>query len=661
MIPPTVEFSKTFTSKRLAESLKLTRHASITRQSPFSRYASSKGSTSWEASVKARPELQDDLVPAGWRMVSKEHEVPVSSADTRPKAGGGLLSFFGRRASTPPVVSDKSPTSPVTKSATDSASSSPRPSTDTGRTSLSSIQASVPAVPSPLSPTTSVASSSSVATPTTLSLQPVVMPPAREATPPPSAVSRFLNRFSRTKSATSPRNSLALSSDDLEFLSDIVPSASDEHEDLMGYDSHEIKALTGMIGSSPLPTKLPPPLAPPPRAPPPKLPQKTAAPVNDLSLFFDGHRPEPPPPLSATSMNPSPAPSFGDSSPTQHGFPSAVSRSITPVVKPTPSPAMPPMSPFTLPSPTLKNFAPGVNGSGNQYLKKVPTVIMSSTASRPPSVSQLQSAFTLPPPPTSRERTPVLETAPPLVHINTPIPRPPPQSSASLFDDDDFADFSTTTQSPPRQSSSKDTFPTSYVDNSFTSVSSDQSLFSSTSSTRSNSVQEVDDEFDDFDEFVSPPTLRTPSPPAPPAKTSLRHAPPPKIDLSGGLALGSPAHSPPIWQAPPPKIQKISRAAEHQRTLSLMETAASRQWPLGPPSPLPPVLQPPGGGAKKFALDIFGSSEDTMQEQQMKAMAALPASTASVMRFSGMQPTTTSGKAQTGGLSAQDLSFFEGL
>ncbi|KAK0488923.1 hypothetical protein IW261DRAFT_1442297 [Armillaria novae-zelandiae] len=620
-LPPHVDFSKTFISKRTAETLKFTRHAPMVRLSPLARYVASKGSTAWEASVKARPELsQDDFVPAGWRVVPKEKDVAPPVIDTKQKSAGGLLSFFGRRSMTPPVT-DK-PVSPVAKPSV-GPSASPRPSLDTYRTSISS---SSPVVSSPLSPTAS-AGPSSVLSP----------PPDREPTPPPpSAVSRFLTRFSRTKpSTTSPRNSIALSSNDLEFLSEIVPSASNDADS---------SSISDMVESPPLPEKLPPPLAPPPKnhgVPKPSIIlQDKPSPLLDISSLSPS-QPLPAPLQTSSLMDTT---MFVPSVPEPvKSSQSASSRNITPVSKPMPSPIL-----RSTPGP----FQPS---------KRIPTAIMSFSPTTHSAVSP--SSFTIPPPPTSRQQTPV--PSPPPATSTVPIHNPVPRNATaqlSLLDDEEFSDFHT----------SNGAASSSYADASFSSFSSEQSLFSSTNSNGPHNA----DGFDEFDDFVQP-TLRTPSPPAVPAKAS---ACPPKIILASNLPVGSPPRL--SAQLPPPQKRKVNRS-EHQRTLSLMESAAAHgKWP-SPPSPLPPPLEPPPSGVKKSVqLDIFGGDEvmsSPMQQAQMNAMSALTVSQSSPAILAPMAasapllrppqnhariPFQTSNKAvstKTGGLSAQDLSFFEGL
>ncbi|KAG7443610.1 uncharacterized protein BT62DRAFT_934844 [Guyanagaster necrorhizus] len=621
-IPPHADFSRTFISKRTAETLKFTRHVPMVRISPLARYVASKGSTAWEASVKAQPELsQDDFVPAGWRLIPKEKDVAPSVMDTKQKSAGGLLSFFGRRSMTPPVT-DR-PVSPVAKANT-GASVSPRTSIDTHRRSFSS---SSPVISSPLSPAPSASPSSS--------LPP---PPDRAATPPPSAVSRFLTRFSRTKPTISPRNSIALSSDDLEFLSDIVPSVSDDVDP---------PAPLSMVESPPLPEKLPPPLAPPSKS---RLANgvpksNTILPDGSLGILPLSYPSQPlQSSLQASSLMDTMilVPSAPETVKSSRFVPS---RNTTPVTKPMPSPTL-----CSTPSPF-------------QLSKRIPTAIMSSNPIMQSAVPPF--SFTLPPPSTSRQQTPVPSppSTAPAVCLHSPVPQNA-TAQLSLFDEE-FSDFHTIPALGDGASSS------AHADASFSSFSSEQSLFSSASSNGPHNA----DGFDDFDDFVQPP-LRTPSPPAVPEKTSS--ARPPKIMLASSLPIRSPTRSP--AQLPPQK-RKVNRS-EHQRTLSLMESAAAHgKWPA-PPSPIPPPLEPPPGGVKKAVqLDIFGGDESIslpMQQAQINAIGTLTVSQSSPEILAPMQPasapllrppqnhvhTPTSNNAvsmKTGGLSAQELSFFEGV
>ena len=81
--------------------------------------------------------------------------------------------------------------------------------------------------------------------------------------------------------------------------------------------------------------------------------------------------------------------------------------------------------------------------------------------------------------------------------------------------------------------------------------------------------------------------------------------------------------------------------------------------------PQPPGRNGAGGG--RFDMDLFESGSP-MQAQQMKAMAGLPSSVSSPAKLqrsilNGIPeaPRAVPTGNGAGGLSAQDLSFFEGL
>lgn len=243
----------------------------------MSHYLAAKGSTAWEISVKERKEVVEDDVPVGWRIVEKAPAVTATEGMKDKKTGGGLFSFWGRRQSQAPSTPIPGADSSRRSSSIENAPKSPvvgelksesrRPSQESVR---SSMTGSVAQLPSPLSESILQSpAQTDAATPPTMSSYSTAPEPVQErsGTPPaPSAVSRFLNRFSRRSSmGGSPHSSLALSSDDLEFLSDIVPSAADEA------DENSADALEKFVSTKREPIvavpALPPPLAPPPKAP----------------------------------------------------------------------------------------------------------------------------------------------------------------------------------------------------------------------------------------------------------------------------------------------------------------------------------------------------------------------------------------------------------
>ncbi|KAG6817547.1 hypothetical protein H0H87_007515 [Tephrocybe sp. NHM501043] len=679
-LPSHVPFSKTFTAKRMGDSLRLSRHVPLTRLSPFTMYMASKGSTSWESSVKSRIDISnDDLLPPGWRVVEKDEEGTAPAVDPKKKTTGGFLSFFGRKPYNASVENNprrsESPgrTPSISTSAAQSipAQSSPmalqstRPSLDGAK---SPVRSSTPALLGSLpSPSSSLAHTAAL--PTSQNPAPEVF----EQPQAPSAVSRFFTRFSRNKTGPGSQESLALSTDDLEFLDDIVPSAND-HAD----EADQLRGLTNLLSASPSATALPPLLPAPPRLPPsnivsekfPALPSATPI-VNtndDLFSIFDSapmtSKPTMtttqlsilsllPPQLPPTSIQPT------------NTFRQTESQGPTPL----PRDLGRSSSPFDTSASTLRSHTPSSS-------RRAPVAIMStgsSPAGRSGSNINLPPPPILPPPPLSKPITPSHSRAP---------------SQHKLFkDDDNFTSFH----------SSPTTQPSLLADTINSSKISDQSLFSDTSSLRK---QAKNDFFDDFDEFVSSP-MRDSSSPRPPAKpSSLRQTP--IVQIAAERLPQSTLPQPPVKHPPPP-----SRRADHQRTSSLVNIAAARtgKWP-GPPSPLPDPLPPPGA-LQAVSTSTMKSGSSPMQPPQKNGTGVTAANSSTSAfplfppppSFSGVRTTTMSPSpppplltaspvpvnrilhngrttspapplakytpiptpAASGGLSAQDLSFFEGL
>lgn len=682
-------------SKSVAEALRLTRHVPITRTSPLALYLASKGSTAWETSLKSRPEsAKDDVLPPGWRVIDKDKEESNLAMDPRKKPSGGLLSFFGRRnPSSPLEINTRRSESPVRQPGV---STPPIPSPATVAPTRISID-SLELVPSTTLGTVPNGSPSSnqLVSPDIITT-PIQSPPQDVFEPiqTPSAVSRFLGRFSRTKAGSSPRNSLALSTDDLEFLSDIVPSANDEAD-----EASQLRELSNMIGSSPLPTKLPPPLAPPPRAPP--RPPSTL-PNNILPAV----RPIAPPPTFNDDLM---SVFNGLSTSERPGVFPVQSRSSTPIslsfsVHPPASSASRPISPQI---PTAQKIEPQATGSSTSSRgagrssspfdfapstsrshislppKRSPMAIMSSGSS---SSNNSQSIFTLPPPPMLPPPPNSRMSSSEPVSTSQPPSYPTPQKNVSnITDADEFSNFYSP---PPLQ-------PSVSLNTSASSAFFDQNLFSTSSNASIPKSNDFFDDFDDFDDFVSSP-IRTPSPPRPPSKTSsFGHNHKPSAQRATLPPL--PQVSPPPQIKPPAPPRKGSRAADHQRSMSLVMDAAAHtgRWPT-PTSPLPTALPLPGASQSSFDGMFDGVS--SMQSQPANFVAALVPSVSSPATFpypvsrqpslSAAQPATptsalrafpppipsaqngtaklptlspSSAPAKSGALSAQDLSFFEGL
>ncbi|KAF8196779.1 hypothetical protein K438DRAFT_2016690 [Mycena galopus ATCC 62051] len=646
-LPPPRPFQKSITAKHTTDALRLSRSAGFVRFSPLSHYGATKGSTAWEASVKSRPEVvaEPDLLPPGWRIVETKKDAPVT--DKKKTGHGGLLSFFGRRTSTPPVVGGEGA---IPRSSSPASTSSPRASLDSSAKSPTSSTKS-PTTKSPTTTTTSAATSaapSALVSPTTsissapppLPVVPVVSQtdPAAAAEPDPvapvaapSAVSRFLGRFGRKAPDVGRRQSLALSEGDFDFLDDIDGSATGS-----SVSSGSDFAISGVLLDDPVP--LPAKLAPPPPAP--RVPVQnpiTAAPHtghegrpsgdpnrDELAIFGTFTPPAvrpftPPlakpfaPPLAQTSSAPTPTPipvpssmspvdsdvdfsAWGfDEEDKSSGMARTESESVG-IARP------PPRQTF--------NTRAATNARGTAPPPRRVIAIMSSGSSKPPSaIPKLDGSFGFLPPPRAAPTVAPMLAPPPGTR---PLVKP-----KALLDDDDFSDFHAPApaQITPAASSN------SFYDTSFSSsTSSERGLFSSTSS----STSVPTNLFDDFDDFLQasphePTTLRTPSPPRPPAKSPRILAPSPaplsfgaSDDISDDTPLALTRSS----------LQQQRAAASHQRALSLVESAAASsgvRWPA-PESPLPEALEPPPDASDPFGFN----TKSTMQSQQAAFLQTAP-------------------------------------
>ncbi|CDO73263.1 hypothetical protein BN946_scf185008.g25 [Trametes cinnabarina] len=426
-LQPPVRFAQSLIAKRMAGSIKLTKNLPLAKRSPMSHYLAAKGSTAWETSVKEQKEIMEDDIPVGWRVVEKSGPAPSADSIKENKSTSRMFSFWGRRQSQISPVSTtatgethsrssslEKPQSPVI---TEAKAESRRASQDSGHVSVTGSQTQLPQTIAESSttsqPPAAFAATIANATPTISSYgsstaSPV---PERSGTPPaPSAVSRFLNKFSRrgsTKSG-SPRSSLALSSDDLEFLSDIVPSASDDAED----DSADAlaKFVNATATREPTASMVPPPLAPPPTAPASR-PTSTA---------------------SAVASHMTPSNPFGDDLGALFGsFGSAnVGASFVSTSAAGGQTSAPTLPPPLAPSRSITPSAtPGAGPSR-------PSVAVASTfsSSQPPSRLQTStppiSGFALPPPPSFRHIAPSKPTmVAPKPQLSFSLPRLPPSQT----------------------------------------------------------------------------------------------------------------------------------------------------------------------------------------------------------------------------------------
>ncbi|KAF9453600.1 hypothetical protein P691DRAFT_755451 [Macrolepiota fuliginosa MF-IS2] len=529
-LPVPTSFTKTFISKEMTEALKLTRHRLTTRNSPLAIYMNTKGSLSWEASVKSKPDTTEaDVVPTGWRLMPKEMvDQQQLVNDTKKKATGGLLSFFGRKSTTnAPTSGSSSPVRSTTPAAASPRSSiaSPRPSVDVNLTSSVAVKPTPPVTKVPdavLSATMPAIAEISGMGKVEATLE---SPDPEEPVQAPTAVSRFFGRFSRPNRSSSAksRNSIALSSDDLEFLSDIVPSANDEADEV-----DQLDALSNMIRAPPVPTKLPPPLAPPPRALPlPKLPS--------------------PPSFSSSGL----------AAPT-----------VNPLTSIRPSPEAEPIESqlFEL-GPSFSSRHPEHIASRTSPLGTIPP-----QGSAVPSLPRPLPLPLSPTPATPRSQTPA---------INPPATGPT-GTKASFFDDDDFSDF----QTSPATSA-----PLPSLDSAFTSFMASAPENPTKSAQQPTSFDDFDDFVSSLPPQVPEKPISMPVQPLlrPSSTPSIFPAPSaPSIPSIPLVKSSSPPKQPSLHE------RRLSKQADsHQRTLSLLEAAAARgKWPA-PPSPLPNAIPPP--------------------------------------------------------------------
>ncbi|KAL5492480.1 hypothetical protein ACEPAI_3927 [Sanghuangporus weigelae] len=741
---PPIKFSGSHSARAMAKSIKLSKNFSVVRNSPMSHLFTAKSLTAWELSVKSKTEVIKDDIPAGWKAVETEQKGESKTA-TVEKRSTGLFSFFSKRASSttspaPTIGGTDSKRSSLSRevfSDTTSVSSRKRNSSDANSlsskmqqsSSMTSLSSSIPATLS--SPTTESFSikatpSPSPTAPSTNQAQGSASEPASQ--PTPSAVSRFLTRFSRSRSDTrssssSPRSSIALSTDDLEFLSDIVPSHSDDTD-----EDQQLRSLTTLVSSPVQLTKLPPPLAPPPLPPPPRptspsrsttphpqphfqplvLPPLSPSnmnfsdPLNDLMKIntppSSNSRPAPlpmssgasgsflppplPPPLSPTSVAsmpkpPTPSPLSGDAARIVHSRTSTSTSIRSSSVSPISRLASPP----PVPSP-LSSFSPvssGVTSAGSASL--VTPASKMSTQNR--SASNFFPLSPIPPLP--------IEKSPNRDYV--------PASSNLLVGNEEFSDFQSHDFSSvpmPHMTSSQPKAP---------------SAFDMSFDTPGNGVSSVDGapqddlsgDFGDFGSFVSHSS---------PNSQALRSPTSPSI---GPITVPPPL---PKKQTPANLNTLHARkpsAADHDATARLLERAAARpgRWPA-PPSPIPNPLPPPPSSGANSRTSTSGPSllerGDGVPRAPVVPMPSIPlkpivgimpptatpskavsppqlmpppsssskqssTTEASLLDFDYTQPTlshavkpqtnlplpTSSAGSTKSGLSAQDLSFFEGL
>jgi hypothetical protein len=404
--------------------------------------------------------------------------------------------------------------------------------------------------------------------------------------PPASAVSRFLQRFSRSHgSSPSPRNSLALSSDDLEFLSDVRSKSTDP--------SHTVDTLIGGLESTVDGTesgvfsgKLPPLLPPPPNVSPPPSHGLIAPPRSNTSNRDSLISPDDPvenPMLDLQSL-------------TERPIISALTP-LTPIpIRTIDTPRLMSLdSPLSPPMPLDKiTSSPGVSALPSSSSQ--PNPVMNSRSVIQPQL-QMTSGHTA-------------------------------QSLDNSQDDDEFSDFSSSPADPPllpfnvslpSQDQVRVPMAQSPLRQSASPFDDLVHLMSSPTTGPPTTFQEPDI-LRGFS-FTNPARPTTPSLPKPRESTPEHRASPDlqNTTLTHGRSNSQQPMSPTKATPTSPKQMKIAQG--HQRTQSLLDLAAARQgrWPA-PPSPLPePILPPPPpserseGGSSVTNVDYFGLATPTVE------------------------------------------------
>ena len=386
--------------------------------------------------------------------------------------------------------------------------------------------------------------------------------------PPGSAVSRFLQRFSRPRlSSPSPRNSLTLSGDDLEFLSDMRSNSTDLVDiggGLTGLGDTTERSESGFLRG-----KLPPPLPPPPKVSAPAPPNNT----------LNGH--------SLISPNDPHLSTISDLRNTQEDSTGSALTLLTP-------------SPLN--SPKLKSIPP--NDAALSHPLSPVRIAPSLTV--PVSSSRLNSVMSTPPVAQHQHQA----------SGNTTNPFDISQ------DDDDFSDFSSSPAVPPLLPLNFDppvtrqgkVVATQSSERPFNPPFDDLVHLVSSPTTGPPGTFEAPKTLRPLN-FANPilPTAPTPPPPREPVSINRASLDPPNVTPTHSRSNSQQSISSSKAVPTSPKQKAITQG--HQRTQSLLDLAATRRgrWPA-PPSPLPTPLQPPPPPPGKGQVegptnaDYFGST-----------------------------------------------------
>ncbi|KAH9000303.1 hypothetical protein EDB92DRAFT_485207 [Lactarius akahatsu] len=586
-LPQVPPFGKSFTAKAMADAVKLSRNTALARTSPMSTFLAAKGSTAWETSVKSRIETSVDEVPLGWRILEKEGKKDEKIEEVR-KPTGLLAGLWGRR------------TSSTTSSIPGTEKSTPSPSSMASE-SVHSVQ-----TPNQRSSLESVKSPSGTkpVSQTLLELSPSLAPAHSQDgdSPPssaPSAVSRFLNRFSRSRQSSShSRNSLTLSGDDLEYLSDVRSNSTDPM-DASGDEQLDFGSTAPSSFLGKLPPLLPPPLS----SPPSSLSNATTSLPPSLGPLVRDDTKNGPITTSLVDLNAS----LDARKPVEQSSIFALTPLIPGPIRATSSKSIHPISDYSIASPSDKINPPF---SATLLPTSSRSAVQRSDVPHNDDDDDFSDFLSSP-------------ADPPLLTFSASPPsstqvRVPPPHTQSMSSDDDFANLmSLSTGALPDSSIRPDVAITpNPADPAFRVAPTNPT--SLIAQRRKGSRTEEHLHTLGLLELAAARPGRWPAPPSPLPEV-LTPPPPPESAPSSSADLNildtgpAPARSNHQRQPSSPRSKETVQKG-HQRTQSLLDLAASRpgRWPA-PPSPFHEALLPPPPPARDqggvvLNVDYFGTT-----------------------------------------------------
>ncbi|KAJ7746856.1 hypothetical protein DFH07DRAFT_1062821 [Mycena maculata] len=419
----------------------------------------------------------------------------------------------------------------------------------------------------------------------------------------PSAVSRFLGRFGRKTSAATGPQSLALSEGDFDFLSDIEGSVAGPSFGSADADFQITGALLDAPVPLPAKLAPPPRPAVPAVAAKKTgdkgRPEIDPNADTDELAIFGTYIPPPPvkpsaPPLAPSISTPVPknmSPVDSDIDFSAWGFDDEKSGGV---VRRDPEPVAGLGATRPPANPALNTRAANTRGAAPPP-RRAPTAIMSSGPSKPPAVvPKLDGSFNFPPPPRTQTQTPIAAFPPPPGTKVTP-------AKGLLDDDDEFSDFHTPAQITPSQPSANLLYDASFP--SSTSSDRGLFSSTSSQSIPTNLFDDFDDFMQASPvEPATLRTPSPPRPPSKPARITppapLSFAQPPTDDDTPLAIIASNASNLSLRSQRTAASHQRARSLVE----SAAATSGIR-WPAqAPPSPLPEALAPPPNAADPFGF-----------------------------------------------------------